>query len=55
MVGDTHRQDILPAMRLGASGVLVQTGSFRDTDLTYGAPDHLLASVVDLPNLFASE
>lgn len=55
MVGDTHRQDVLPAMRLGTTGALVQTGSFRDIDLTHGAPDHLLASVADLPKLFASE
>jgi HAD superfamily hydrolase (TIGR01458 family) len=52
MVGDTHRHDILPAMRLGATGALVQTGSFRDTDLAYGVPDHLLASVAELPGLF---
>jgi len=52
MVGDTHRHDILPAMRLGATGALVQTGSFRDSDLAYGAPDHLLASVAELPDLF---
>lgn len=52
MVGDTHRHDILPAMRLGATGALVQTGSFRESDLVHGAPDHLLASVADLPNLF---
>jgi len=55
MVGDTHRHDILPAMRLGATGALVQTGSFRESDLTYGAPDHLLASIVDLPSLFARD
>jgi HAD superfamily hydrolase (TIGR01458 family) len=52
MVGDTHRHDILPAMRLGATGALVQTGSFRDSDLAYGPPDHLLASVAHLPGLF---
>jgi HAD superfamily hydrolase (TIGR01458 family) len=52
MVGDTLRQDILPAMRLGATGVLVRTGSFRESDLAYGAPDRLLASVSDLPALF---
>ena len=52
MVGDTHRHDILPAMRLGATGALVQTGSFRETDLAHGAPDHLLASVAGLPDLF---
>jgi HAD superfamily hydrolase (TIGR01458 family) len=55
MVGDTHRHDTLPAMRLGALGALVQTGSFRDSDLAYGAPDHLLASVADLPELFNSQ
>lgn len=52
MVGDTHRHDILPAMRLGATGALVRTGSFRDSDIAYGAPDHLLASVAELPGLF---
>jgi HAD superfamily hydrolase (TIGR01458 family) len=55
MVGDTHRHDTLPAMRLGALGALVQTGSFRDSDLAYGALDHLLASVADLPELFNSQ
>jgi HAD superfamily hydrolase (TIGR01458 family) len=54
MVGDTHRHDTLPAMRLGATGVLVQTGSFRDSDLAFGEPDHLLASVAELPGLFES-
>jgi HAD superfamily hydrolase (TIGR01458 family) len=52
MVGDDLRQDILPAIRLGATGALVQTGKFRDADLAHGAPDHLLASVAELPNLF---
>ena len=52
MVGDTHRHDILPPMRLGATGALVQTGSFRDADLAFGTPDHLLASVAELPGLF---
>lgn len=52
MVGDTLRHDVLPAMRLGATGVLVQTGSYRDTDLAHGTPDHLIASIADLPNLF---
>ncbi|HEX5165687.1 MAG TPA: TIGR01458 family HAD-type hydrolase, partial [Thermomicrobiales bacterium] len=55
MVGDTHRHDILPAIRLGATGALVQTGSFRESDLVAGAPDYLLASVAELPNLFTAQ
>ncbi|MEX1158545.1 MAG: TIGR01458 family HAD-type hydrolase [Thermomicrobiales bacterium] len=51
MVGDDLRQDILPAIRLGATGALVQTGKFRESDLAHGAPDHLLASVADFPDL----
>jgi HAD superfamily hydrolase (TIGR01458 family) len=55
MVGDTHRHDILPAIRLGATGALVRTGSYRETDLRFGAPDHVLASVAELPGLFNSQ
>ncbi|HUG14698.1 MAG TPA: TIGR01458 family HAD-type hydrolase [Thermomicrobiales bacterium] len=48
MVGDTVRQDVLPAMRLGATGVLVRTGMFREGDLSAGTPDVVLDSVADL-------
>ena len=54
MVGDDVRQDVLPAMRLGAVGALVRTGKFRESDLRYGEPDVVLDSVVDLPSLFAT-
>jgi HAD superfamily hydrolase (TIGR01458 family) len=49
MVGDDLRQDVLPAMRLGATGALVRTGKFREADLAAGSPDIVLASVADLP------
>lgn len=48
MVGDTIRQDVLPAMRLGATGVLVRTGMFREGDLDVGAPDVVLESIAGL-------
>jgi HAD superfamily hydrolase (TIGR01458 family) len=54
MVGDDLRQDILPAMRLGATGVLVRTGKFHERDLTARTPDVLLDSVADLPRLFGA-
>lgn len=52
MVGDDRRQDVLPAIRLGATGVLVQTGKYRDGELAHGTPDHLLASISESPTLF---
>ncbi|HET9017830.1 MAG TPA: TIGR01458 family HAD-type hydrolase [Thermomicrobiaceae bacterium] len=52
MVGDDVRQDVLPAMRLGARGVLVRTGKYREEDLRHGRPDVVLDSVVGLPDLF---
>lgn len=52
MVGDDLGNDILPAMRLGAAGVLVRTGKFREHDLTAGTPDVVLGSVAELPDLF---
>jgi HAD superfamily hydrolase (TIGR01458 family) len=54
MVGDTIRQDVLPAMRLGATGVLVRTGMFRVGDLSAGTPDVVLDSVADLLDALAS-
>lgn len=48
MVGDTIRQDVLPAMRLGSTGVLVRTGMFREGDLAVGMPDVVLESIADL-------
>jgi HAD superfamily hydrolase (TIGR01458 family) len=52
MVGDDLRQDVLPAMRLGATGALVRTGKFRASDLDAGTPDHVLNAVADLPAVF---
>lgn len=48
MVGDTIRQDVLPAMRLGTTGVLVKTGMFREGDLAVGMPDVVLESIAEL-------
>ncbi len=52
MVGDAVRQDLVPAMRMGATGVLVRTGKYRESDLQYGTPDLSLASVVELGRLW---
>jgi HAD superfamily hydrolase (TIGR01458 family) len=53
MVGDDIRQDVLPAMRFGAAGIVVRTGKFRESDLSAGMPDHVLDSIADLPALLA--
>jgi HAD superfamily hydrolase (TIGR01458 family) len=52
MVGDDLRQDILPSMRLGATGALVRTGKFREADLVGGTPHLLLDSLAGLPRVF---
>ncbi|NKS39933.1 HAD-IIA family hydrolase [Rhodococcus hoagii] len=53
MVGDDFRSDVLPAQRVGMTGVLVRTGKFRQPvlDLAVDRPDHILDSVADLPAL----
>ncbi|WP_305092582.1 HAD-IIA family hydrolase [Prescottella sp. R16] len=56
MVGDDFRGDVLPAQRVGMTGVLVRTGKFREPvlELAVDRPDHLVDSVADLPELLAS-
>lgn len=51
MIGDDIEHDVLPAMRLGARGVLVRTGKFREGDLAAGTPDAVLDSFAALPSL----
>ncbi|QBJ95809.1 HAD-IIA family hydrolase [Rhodococcus sp. ABRD24] len=53
MVGDDFRGDVLPAQRVGMTGVLVRTGKFRQPilDLAVDRPDRLIDSVADLPAL----
>lgn len=53
MVGDDLEGDVLAAQYVGLVGVLVRTGKFRAEVLeaTSGTPDHVLASVADLPAL----
>ncbi|EGD24916.1 putative HAD hydrolase, TIGR01458 family [Prescottella equi ATCC 33707] len=53
MVGDDFRSDVLPAQRVGMTGVLVRTGKFRQPvlDLAVDRPDHIIDSVADLPAL----
>lgn len=53
MVGDDVTADVLGAQACGAMGVLVRTGKFQPNDLEHpdGRPDHVLASVADLPAL----
>lgn len=52
MVGDSIAHDLIPAMRLGATGVLVRTGKYLDSDLQYATPDLSLASVAELGTLW---
>lgn len=53
MVGDDLDADVLPAQAIGLAGVLVRTGKFREETLTGApeAPDHVIDSVADLPEL----
>ena len=53
MVGDDVENDVLAAQALGITGVLVRTGKFREDDVARasGTPDHILDSVLDLPEL----
>lgn len=51
MVGDDIVTDVMAAQELGLTGVLVRTGKFRPEDLERGAPDHVIGSIADLPQL----
>jgi HAD superfamily hydrolase (TIGR01458 family) len=55
MVGDDLDNDVLAAQSLGLTGVLVKTGKFRQEalDASDGAPDHVIESIADLPDLIA--
>ncbi len=56
MVGDDLHGDVLAAQHLGMTGVLVRTGKFRPEVLERGdeAPDHVVDSIADVPDLLAS-
>jgi HAD superfamily hydrolase (TIGR01458 family) len=54
MVGDDIANDVTAAQELGMIGVLVRTGKYTDGDLARGRPDHVIASVADLPALLAT-
>lgn len=54
MVGDDIVNDVAAAQSLGATGVLVRTGKYRDADMTKAAPDVVLESVAELPGLLGS-
>jgi HAD superfamily hydrolase (TIGR01458 family) len=56
MVGDDVEHDVLGAQAHGVTGVLVQTGKFRESDLVNasGTPDHVVPSVADVPALLAA-
>ncbi len=51
VVGDDLTQDVIPAMKLGATGVLVRTGKFSKWQLESGNPDHLLDSIADISSV----
>ncbi|QNG19948.1 HAD-IIA family hydrolase [Rhodococcus triatomae] len=53
MVGDDLAADVLPAQRVGLTGILVRTGKFRQSvvDLSPESPDHVIDSVAQLPGL----
>lgn len=53
MVGDDINNDVLAAQACGLTGVLVRTGKFREEHLTNAAaaPDHVIGSIADLPEL----
>lgn len=54
MVGDDVENDVLAAQAVGITGVLVRTGKFREDQLARasGTPDHVVGSIVDVPDLF---
>jgi HAD superfamily hydrolase (TIGR01458 family) len=53
MVGDDIENDVLAAQRHGLTGVLVKTGKYlaRAQESAAVAPDHVIASIADLPGL----
>jgi ribonucleotide monophosphatase NagD (HAD superfamily) len=55
MVGDDIDNDVLAAQALGMTGILVRTGKFRGDAAVRadGTPDHVVNSVVDVPNLIS--
>ncbi|WP_280247018.1 HAD-IIA family hydrolase [Nocardia abscessus] len=55
MIGDDLYSDVLAAQDAGLTGVLVRTGKFRPAVLASAdrAPDHVIDSVADLPELLA--
>ncbi len=56
MVGDDVASDVLGAQAAGLTGVLVRTGKFRKEllDAAEGNPDHIVDSIVDVPDLLAA-
>jgi HAD superfamily hydrolase (TIGR01458 family) len=53
MIGDDIDNDVLAAQRCGLAGVLVKTGKYqaRTHSGAATAPDHVLDSIADLPQL----
>lgn len=51
MIGDSLLHDVVPAMQLGATGVLLRTGIFHQSDLQKATPDVVLDSFVEAPEL----
>ncbi|WP_225827823.1 HAD-IIA family hydrolase [Streptomyces naphthomycinicus] len=53
MVGDDIESDVLAAQRAGLTGVLVKTGKYQPETHAHasGAPDHVLDSFADVPEL----
>jgi ribonucleotide monophosphatase NagD (HAD superfamily) len=53
MIGDDIDADVLAAQRNGITGVLVRTGKFlpQALEAADGAPNHVLDSIADLPDL----
>jgi len=53
MAGDDLAADVLPAQRLGLTGVLVRTGKFRPEQLERSEeePDVVIDSIGDLPGV----
>jgi ribonucleotide monophosphatase NagD (HAD superfamily) len=48
---DDDVTNIEGARAVGMAGVLVRTGKFLRADLERGEPDHVIASIADLPSL----
>jgi ribonucleotide monophosphatase NagD (HAD superfamily) len=53
IIGDDVDSDVIGGQAVGLGGVLVKTGKFlpRDLDRADPAPDHVIDSFVDLPDL----